>query len=102
MKKALLFLIVLIPIFQINAQDFLGLQSSNYAGVTGAYSNPANIVDGRFVVDVALFGLHLDAGNNYFGIKEKAAKVKVKINPTGKDPNSSGGFGPLSFITDPS
>ena len=40
MKKLLLFLTVLV-FTNAKAQDFLGLQSSNYAGVIGAYSNPA-------------------------------------------------------------
>jgi outer membrane protein OmpA-like peptidoglycan-associated protein len=61
------------------AQDFLGLQSSNYAGVTGIYSNPANIADNRFVVDVALIGFHFNFDNNFVGIKRSALKYTGKL-----------------------
>jgi outer membrane protein OmpA-like peptidoglycan-associated protein len=79
MKKLLPFLTVLV-FANAKSQDFLGLQSSNYAGVIGAYSNPANIVDNRLVVDVALIGLNLAVDNNYIGIKQKAAKYNINTN----------------------
>lgn len=102
MKKALLLSIVLTLTFSnhIKAQDLLGLQSSNYAGVNGAYSNPANIVDSRFVVDVALFGIHMDVNNNYVGIKKQATKYKIRIDGLNDDPNSNEKlerFGPFSI-----
>jgi outer membrane protein OmpA-like peptidoglycan-associated protein len=100
MKKLLLVLIVSI-ISQLKAQDFLGLQSSNYAGVTGAYSNPANIVDSRFVVDVALVGLNLAVDNNYIGVKASAAKYSVKYN-TGSDANNKSSKGLQVKFKDPS
>jgi outer membrane protein OmpA-like peptidoglycan-associated protein len=68
----------------MNAQDFLGLQSSNYAGVTGVYSNPANIVDNRMKFDLSLVGLNLNVDNSYFGIKRKALKYTGKLT----DPES--------------
>jgi len=71
MKKLLLVLAVLC-FARLNSQDFLGLQSSNYAGVNGAISNPANIVDNRFVVDIALVGLHATIDNNYMGLRRGA------------------------------
>jgi outer membrane protein OmpA-like peptidoglycan-associated protein len=55
-----------------HAQDFLGLQTSNYSGVTGVYSNPANIADNRFIVDVTLGGFNFNADNNYAGVKRGA------------------------------
>lgn len=75
MKKLLSFLPILILSYG-NAQDFLGLQTSNYAGVIGAYSNPANIVDGRLRADVVLAGLNFTAENNYIGAKRSAIKRK--------------------------
>lgn len=51
------------------AQDFLGFANSNYAGVTGAYINPANIADNRMKADISLVGLNLMAGNNLAGVK---------------------------------
>lgn len=71
-----------ILLLQSQAQDFLGLQSSNYAGVTSVYSNPANIADNRMIVDVSLVGFNLNADNNYFGVKRKALKFTGPItNP---------------------
>jgi outer membrane protein OmpA-like peptidoglycan-associated protein len=75
MKRLLLFIVVLFC-ETITAQDFLGLQSSNYAGVNGALSNPANIVDNRFLVDISLIGLNLTAENNYFGVKHGKSLMK--------------------------
>lgn len=65
--------------FNSQAQDFLGLQSSNYAGVTGVYSNPANIVDNRMAFDMTLVGLNLAVDNNYFGVKRNALKFTGSI-----------------------
>lgn len=67
-------LFVILFFFTAKGQDFLGLQTSNYAGVLGAYSNPANIVDNRMKVDIALIGLNLNVDNNYVGIKNSALK----------------------------
>ncbi len=74
MRKIIPLLIFGFLSLTFKAQDFLGLQSSNYAGVLGAFSNPANIVDSRFVVDVALVGLHTTIDNNYIGVKRSALK----------------------------
>ncbi len=81
----------------IKSQDFLGLQSSNYAGVVSVYSNPANIVDNRLRLDVALFGLHIDANNSFVGIKRSALSYtgsvrdakNIKFEPSWTDNNPS-------------
>lgn len=70
--KRILALVLLLFLKHANSQDFLGLQSSNYAGVVGAYSNPANIVDNRLVVDVSLLGLNTAINNNYLSVKRTA------------------------------
>ena len=99
MRRILPFFIVLLfSNSHTRAQDFLGLQSSNYAGVTGAYSNPANIVDSRFVVDVALVGLNFTLDNNYIGAKRSALtytgsltqpdKIKFSESWNDNNPNS--------------
>src|SRR5688572_7703532 len=56
----------------VNAQDYLGFLNSNYSGITGAQLNPASIADNRMVVDITLFGLNFNAGNNYLGIRREA------------------------------
>lgn len=80
MKKFLLFFIVLLFYVNANSQDFLGLQSSNYSGVTGAYVNAANIVDNRFVVDIALVGLNTTINNNYLGLKRPVFKLSDSLS----------------------
>lgn len=70
MKKILLALCITAG--GASAQDFYGLQSSNYAGVLGIYSNPANIADNRMKVNVVLTGLNFHTENNYVGIKRSA------------------------------
>ncbi len=83
MKKLLLSVSIFTCIYA-KSQDFLGLQSSNYAGVTSVYTNPANIVDSRMAFDLSLVGLSLNVDNNFIGIKHKALKYKGKLT----DPNS--------------
>lgn len=84
LKKFLLGYFCMVLISAVQAQDFMGLQSSNYAGVTGAYSNPANIVDSRYKVDIALVGLNMFLDNNYLGIKRSSLKYEGKLT----DPKS--------------
>lgn len=47
-----------------NAQDFPGLRTSNYNGVSGVFINPANIADSRHRWDFNLFGVSALIGNN--------------------------------------
>ena len=77
--KWLFFVLVICCWSASTAQSFQGLQTSNYAGVTGALSNPANIVDNRYKVDVALTGLDLTVGNNYAGIKRSSLAYKGNL-----------------------
>ncbi|MCW3077720.1 MAG: OmpA/MotB domain protein [Bacteroidetes bacterium] len=70
----------------MTAQDFMGLQTSNYSGVMGVYSNPANIADNRAKIDVALAGVNLNVDNNYAGVKRSALQ-----------PGLFGAFKPASY-----
>ena len=54
LKKALSIIIIFIFFSTSNAQNYLGVHSSNYSGVMGTDLNPASFVDGRFIVDVNL------------------------------------------------
>jgi outer membrane protein OmpA-like peptidoglycan-associated protein len=47
-----------------SSQNYLGVINSNYSGIMGADLQPASIVDNRFVVDVNLFSLNVDAWQN--------------------------------------
>ena len=73
MKKCLFYLSVL-SVYFVKAQDFVGFNQSNYAGVTGVFQQPASIVDGRMKFDMNLFGLNVYTYNNYVGLKREALK----------------------------
>ena len=66
------------------AQDFMGVESSNYSGLIGIYSNPANIADNRLKVDVVITGSYFNLDNNYIGAKRSALGYTGKLT----DPKS--------------
>jgi len=72
MKKIILILILIycLPILS-KAQDFIGYNQSNYAGVNGIFTQPASIADGRLKFDFNLTALNLSLYNNYVGIKRR-------------------------------
>ncbi|MGE0569405.1 MAG: DUF5723 family protein, partial [Bacteroidia bacterium] len=72
MKKLVLILVLLTSQLGFLAQDFHGFQSSNYSGVLGVVSNPANVVDNRMKFDLILGGVSVIADNNYLGVKRSA------------------------------
>lgn len=64
-KAIILFVFIAICLNnKANAQNYLGVINSNYAGIMGADLQPASIVDNRFVVDVNLFSFSIDAYQN--------------------------------------
>ncbi len=65
-KKAICLLLFLLYSFFSFAQDFSGISTGNYAGVTGVLLQPASIVDSRFKFDVNLFSSDINYSNNYF------------------------------------
>ncbi len=48
------------------SQDFLGLTTGNFSGITGVSLQPASIVDSRHKFDINLFSTGVNYGNNYF------------------------------------
>ena len=50
---------------QVQAQAYLGVSSSNYAGAMGNIINPASFVDGRYKMDLALPALNLFTYQNF-------------------------------------
>jgi len=46
------------------AQDLPGFKTSNYNGVIGVYSNPANVAQNNYRWDVNLFSFGVGVGNN--------------------------------------
>ncbi|MDZ4664561.1 MAG: DUF5723 family protein [Bacteroidota bacterium] len=74
MKRVLISLGFIAAFLGVRSQDFQGIQTSNYAGVLGVYSNPASIADNRLTFDMSLFALNFVADNNYVGVKRSALK----------------------------
>lgn len=80
MKKKLLSLVILYFIsFNLFSQDFLGLSSGNYTGVTGVMLQPASIVDSRYKFDINLFSTDVRYSNNYF-LVDRDALLKFNKN----------------------
>lgn len=48
----------------IFAQDLPGFKTSNYNGVIGVYSNPANVAQNNYKWDIHLFSIGVGVGNN--------------------------------------
>ncbi len=86
-RKLLSAIIALIGFNQLEAQDFVGFNQSNYAGVTGIYQQPASIVDGRMKFDMTLIGFNLGAFNNYIGVDRAAFKKTNVQYDAFNDPN---------------
>ncbi|MDZ7899988.1 MAG: DUF5723 family protein [Arcicella sp.] len=61
-----LFFFLFFPLVS-NAQQWLGISGSNYAGTNSVYNNPANLADSRYKLYVNLVGNDLFFANNYVG-----------------------------------
>lgn len=57
-------LLYLSPNSLLFSQNYLGVHSSNYAGVMGLDNQPASFVDGRFVTDISLFSINFGGWTN--------------------------------------
>ncbi len=71
MKKIVFVLLLLLSVYA-QAQDYLGFNQSNYAGVSGIYAQPASIANGRDKFDISLIGVSFYAYNNYVGVNKQA------------------------------
>jgi hypothetical protein len=64
MKIVSLFALSFLLSIALKAQDFPGLRTSNYGGVSSVFFNPANIADSRHRWDFTLFNISTAVGNN--------------------------------------
>lgn len=64
MKKTSLFLFCISISILGFAQNFPGYNTSNYSGVNGVFSNPANVAGSKFKWNVNLLGLNAGVANN--------------------------------------
>lgn len=67
MKKALLISIFVISSIHLHSQDYLGLNTGNYSGVTGVSLQPANVADNRYQFDINLISASVNFDNNFLG-----------------------------------
>ena len=97
MKKIALLIFISIST-TVFSQNYLGVSSSNYAGVMGTDIQPASFVDGRFKFDLNLFSLNFSAYQNFahfdtrdmdkWWIKSFSPDETVTINPDGTETTS--------------
>ena len=107
MKKIYLLIVFIGLLNPLSAQDWLGLHSSNYAGVQGISFQPASIADSRYKFQMNLIGISAGLGNNYLSIpgadfkKFEVDYDRLLRNSDGKD---KGGYmttdiyAPFSFM----
>ena len=69
MKRILLLVIAALTFFGAQAQDLLGVGSSNYGGLSSVQINPANLADNRLKFEIQLFGTGFGVANNFIGFK---------------------------------
>jgi hypothetical protein len=79
MKQILSVLLFTQAAFTLQAQDFLGLSTGNYAGVTGVHMQPASIADSRYSFDLNLTSIDLGFRSNFVGL-DRTFAVKNKFN----------------------
>ncbi len=70
--KIFTFLILILIATQARSQDFLGINTGNFAGVTGLSLQPASIVDSRYKFDINLFSTGINYSNNYLLVNREA------------------------------
>ena len=68
-KKIILTGILLGGSLALKAQSYVGHLTDNYSGVNSVISNPSNVVDSRFKVDINLAGFSTFFGNDYYSAK---------------------------------
>ena len=106
MKNSLKHLIALAIVFvslSSNAQNYLGIHSSNYAGVMGTDLQPASFVDGRFLTDINLGSFNFNAYQNLTSFDTKPLpkwwikSFKNDVNTgTGESEHVLGGSNPYN------
>ena len=73
----------------IQAQQWLGVSGSNYAGTNSIYNNPANIADSRFKLYVNLVANDIFIANNYVGYNAPYSIFKLLTNSAAQEYRNS-------------
>ena len=74
MKNIFFSLLMMLNVLQLNAQDMLGIRSSNYAGIQSLGINPAGIHTSRLGLDVNILGVGATIENDFLYIPEEELK----------------------------
>lgn len=69
MFRKILFPLILLSVFPASAQNFFGLQNSNWAGVNAIYINPAGIADSRHRQHTNIAALGMNVVNDYVSLE---------------------------------
>ena len=83
-KLSALFLFIFIPLL-MQAQQWLGISGSNYAGTNSIYNNPANVADSRHKLYVNLVANDVFISNNYVGYNAPYSILKLLTNSAGQE-----------------
>ena len=95
MKKITLLTFFFTLSLLVKGQSYIGYLTDNYSGVHGVISNPANITDSRYKLDINLVGLSAFATNDYYGIHvwdaiKDGYSFDLEAKTHSKDINSGG------------
>lgn len=71
------------------AQQWLGISGSNYAGTHAIYNNPANVSDSRYKLYGNLIGNDIFISNNYIGYNAPYSMFKLFTNSAGQEYRNS-------------
>ena len=107
MKKIYILVLFLCSTHFLKGQDWLGLHSSNYAGVQGISFQPASIADSRYKFQMNLIGVSVTFANNYYSVPNgdiKSCDINSDRFIKSSKSNDKGGFltsdvyAPFSFM----
>ncbi len=73
----------------VQAQQWLGISGSNYAGTNSVYNNPANIADSRYKIYLNLVANDVFIANNYVGYNAPYSIFKLLTNSAGQEYRNS-------------
>src|SRR5437762_7243501 len=75
MKKTALILLCFHNVILGSAQQYLGIRSSNYAGIQSASLNPASIADSKLTWDINVFSTNTVFDNTFLFIPKDSLHV---------------------------
>lgn len=88
-KKTFYYLLFSVWSLPTNAQQWLGISGSNYAGTNSVYNNPANLADSRYKLYINLVGNDVFFANNYVGWNAPYSVLKLLTNTVAQEYRNS-------------